>query len=134
MESIDNPEVVVDTVEITNQVVITRNEIEGIIVNGIEGGIRYWCYHIEENLKDGTYIREGKPKETPLSVWVTKLVLDGKEVGFFDGEETKYLSLENLVSSFKHHITNGRADLEDYDSEDADYIIQRALYGSVVFG
>lgn len=134
MESIDNPEVVVDTVEITNQVVITRNEIESIIVNGIEGGIRYWCHYLEDNLKDGTGLRDGKPKGTPISVWVTKLVLDGKEVGFNDGEDIKYLSLNNLVLSFKYHITNGRADLEDYDSGDADYILQRALYGSVVFG
>jgi len=134
MESIDNPREVVEVVEIKTEVEITRNEIESILVNGIEGGISYWCYHLEDLLKDGTGIRDGKPNATPISVWVTKLVLDGKEVGFFDGEETKYLSLDNLVSSFKHHITNGRADLEQYDSEDADYIIQRALYGSVVFG
>jgi len=134
MDAVTNPNGVVEVVEVTRKLAITRDMIETVLVNGIEGGIAYWCSCIETELKDGTQMRAGKTKDTPLSVWITELVLDGKEVGFNDGDDITYLHIDRLVSSFKEHATTHSRDIEDYDADDADAIIQRALYGSVVFG
>lgn len=117
---------------------ISFNTIEDIIVNGFEGGIGYWCSHVKDTFDDGTPIREGKPKDMPLSQWCTHLILTGQSVPLkvIDEESTYYLTKEGLIKGFTKHMQNN-PDLAfdgDADSGDADIIIQIALFGDVIYG
>jgi hypothetical protein len=117
---------------------ITHNTVESIIVNGFEGGIGYWCGHIGDNLEDGTPIREGKPKDMPLSQWATHLILEGKSVPLYveDGDKYYQLNQEGLIKGFTQWLKrnpNLQFDGDD-DAGDADCIIQIALFGEIVYG
>jgi hypothetical protein len=119
--------------KVKTEIDITREDIDTIMVNGIEGGISYWCHYMDDRLKDGTPLREGKPSDTALSEWVAKLICDGKEVGFYDGEDMTFLNLQGLLKGIQERCHRS-PDMDMWDAEDCDSVIQIGLYGSIVFG
>lgn len=110
---------------------LTEQDVESIMVGGIEGGIGYWAGLDNEDWE--------RPKGEPLSMWATKLLLDGKEVKFYDvedDEERWSLTLEKLVKGYALNAEKRSWDssLEDGDSDTYDAIIQFALFGKIVYG
>lgn len=135
---------------ITDEINISEENIEGIICTAIEGGIGYWgCV---DNTKP-----EWKDKPTDMSVskFITKLLISEKEVIIFDTE--KYadeltdediwtLNLKEFLLGIRKYFESGESsclygicldkgnvDACNIDADDADCIMQCALFGRFVF-
>lgn len=138
-----------DDKEIVGEILIpqkfTANDIANIIVSSLEGGSNYWM-----GLDNSTSDFKVKPEDEPLAMWVTKLLLDGKTVKFYDREEyaelrdaeredeAEYfeLTLKKLLKGIKLNAVQRpfAADKENWDAGDADCIMQYALFRKIVFG
>lgn len=123
---------IVGTVQIEKH--LTENDIETIVVTGLEGGIGYWA------CLDNTGAEwDAKPKGEPLSTWATKLLLDGKAIRLIDEEDDEEifeLTLEKIVEGFRlNYIKRPHDnDLENGDVTTSDCIIQYGLFGEIVYG
>lgn len=123
---------VVGTITVPQE--ITESDIENIIVSAIEGGTNYWMG--TDNSKPEF---DDKPKDEPMSTWVTKLILEGQTVTFYDIEdedEQWTLTLEKLLNGIKLNAINRKfdSDLENMDAITSDCIVQYALFNEVVYG
>jgi hypothetical protein len=113
---------------------VTEKDIESIMVGGIEGGIGYWAVlnNVGENWRD-------KPSDEPSSICSTKLLLEGKEVEYYDTEDEDdrwNLTLEKLINGYELNLKqrNWDSSIENGDASTCDCIIQYALFGKIVFG
>ena len=110
---------------------ITEAAIESIMVGAIEGGINYWGYVLPAS-------KTGKPAEEPTSTWCAYQLLQGKDIfigDVEDDEEEWTLTKEKLFEGIQRNFTQyNRTDIDEYDAEDYDRIIQCALFGKMVFG
>lgn len=116
---------------------LSENDIETIIVNGFEGGVGYWVRHVDDKIASGKGLRDGKPKDEPLSTWVTKLLLEGETVYLIDDDDDKLpLDLERIGKGFSQNYQERPWDnnLEQGDATTADCIIQYAVFGKLVYG
>lgn len=112
---------------------ITAADIEAIIVTAFEGGSNYWMGLIKN--ADWCF----KPAGEPISIWATRLLLEGKAIPLCDREkpeEVFMLTLENLLSgieqNWKEHPSSWNK--ENWDAIDCDCILQYALFNEIVFG
>ena len=122
---------VVVTADIT--ITYTENDIDGIMVGAIEGGINYWAFvsaHISRS-KD-------RPEGMPVSQWCTRLLLDGKSVFLKDKEDPEELfelTLDKLRKGIQMNAKHyGTHDVEQMDAGDYDRIIQLALFDDIIYG
>lgn len=121
--------------EVIVPIKITENDVENIIVSSMEGGSNYWM-----GVDNTGQEWEEKPKGEPVSTWATKLLIDGKMVRIADKEEgydkTYPLTLEKLFNGIKLNKEQRPwdSDLSDLDGQQADCIVQYAVFGKVVFG
>lgn len=110
---------------------LTEKDIENIMVTALEGGIGYWARLIMDDMF------ADRPKGEPLSMWCVKLLLTGIGLTFQDAEdddERWVLSLEKLVKGIQEYADlHDDFDLEDFDADAADAIVQHALFGEVVY-
>jgi hypothetical protein len=112
---------------------ITKNDVENVIVTAFEGGINYWA-----GLKNKSLLWKTKPDREPLSLWATKLLLDGKSVLLYDIENpnTNFeLTIKGLLKGIEQYYvaTDYQIDKENWDAESADCIVQYALFGEIVY-
>lgn len=136
---------------ITEEINTTEEDLTDIICTAFEGGIGHWgCVdNTKSEWKD-------KPDDMPVSEFVSKLLISGKEITIFDAEleedelteeDIWTLNLEKLLSGIKKYIeasrpsclytaclNQGNVDAFNIDIEDADCIIQYALFGELTFG
>ncbi len=113
---------------------ITVSDVETVIVNCLEGGSNYWL-----GLDNSTDDWKERPDGEPFSMWVVKLLLDGKTVHFYDVEEeseTFTLTLEQLLKGFQLNADKRPfdCDLENGDAITSDCILQYAMFGQLVYG
>jgi len=114
---------------------VTGEYIEGIIVNALEGGIGYWA------CLDNTRPEwDNKPENMPTACYATQLILEGKTLYFTDAEsdedeeDTWELNLYKLLSGIGQAMTKGIFPTSlDLDADDADCVIQYALFGKIIF-
>lgn len=116
------------------EVLLTESDIDTIISNALEGGIGDWA--VLNNVGEKW---EKKPKNRYTSEWVTKLLLDGETVEFYDTEdedERWFLSLDKLIKGFElnYKLRPHDNNLEQGDATTSDCIIQYALFGELVYG
>ena len=134
------------TVKAEIEVDFTEEDLGDIICTAFEGGIGYWgCL---DNTKPEW---KEKPKEMPASEYITKLLLDGGSITVFDteleedeltDEDIWTLNLDNLLEGIRLWIERGgsgmvdggRIDTCSIDADEADCIVQYALFGKLVFG
>ena len=128
---------------------LTMDDMEDILTTAFEGGINYWAMldnTTPEWEKAREQVRERKePKESIFySEVALQVLLNGDSIKFEDAEEEEdsdnwLLNLEN----FKKGCTLYEQDrgsltkkLEEcsFDAEEADCLIQYAMFGEVVFG
>lgn len=119
-------------VSISLDVDLSQQDIDDIMVAALEGGINYWCREAEvvgEML--GDYAHE------QISRGGTLILHDAESSDKWD------LTLEKFLRGVELYIKNGdRVTVEDFklvdygelDAEDADCIVQYALFGKLVFG
>ena len=106
---------------------VTAEKIENVIVTALECQSCYWV-----GLDNTTPEWEKKPEGLPASQYATQLILEGKTVTLYDIEdegERWELTLLKLLAGI------GKAMTEGYDVEDeADAVLQLALFGEIVYG
>lgn len=106
---------------------VTAEQIENIIVTSLECQSNYWLGL--DNLTDEW---DNAPDDLPASQYATQLILEGKAVTLFDiedDEEVWTLTLDKLLKGISIAMSNGE-DIED----EADSVMQYALFGGIVFG
>lgn len=125
-----------DLFTINVNVVVTNEDIENIIVTAIEGGIGYWACLINEG-KDW----DDKPHNISTSVHVANLLMKRKGVWFYDTDEGMNkesmweLTIDKFLSGLKMWVAkNKRVDFDNVDANDADHILQYALFNDIIYG
>lgn len=116
---------------------ITEEDITNLIVDGLEAGITYWAI-----LHNNTPEFEEYYKNTDLATAeiVAEIILKGGSVKITDNEEDvepEYdLTLERLLVGIQKNAEERPwdCDLENYDADTCDCIIQYAIFNEVVFG
>lgn len=116
---------------------ITEEDITNIVVDGLEGGITYWAM-----LHNNTAEFEEYYNNTDLATAeiVAEIILKGGFVKITDREEDvepKYdLTLNRLIVGIQKNAEERPwdCDLENYDADTCDAIIQYAIFDEVVFG
>ena len=112
---------------------VTSSEIDNIMCTAIEGGINYWC--------DGYYGSDGDFSLLPENQVEIKyewehLVYNGYLTMIEDGNIEHKLDQEKFIKGLqmwidKHHVTT--IDTGDIDADDADCIVQYALFGELKY-
>lgn len=116
---------------------ITEEQIRYLVVDGLETGITYWA-----TLHNNTSEFEEYYKNTDLATAeiVAEIILKGGSVKISDiedNENPKYdLTLERLLVGIQKNAEERPwdCDLENYDADTCDCIIQYAIFNEVVFG
>lgn len=123
------------SVKIEKNLEFTDENIDDLMVAGLEGGINYWCG--EAKVKEGSMSEEAYDKIKYASDAISK----GGTLILFDAESTDKweLTLEKMLKGIKWYCEkNGYTDADDlmdnYDADSADAIVQYALFDEIVFG
>ena len=112
-----------ETFVIITQTIVSKRNINSIVCDALETGISYWAADAETKLKV-TYLPDGTSEyEYPLPFNIIEVA---------DGEKHA-LTLEKILDSFSRAANylgkSVQEIIDDYDSSDADIIIQFALFG-----
>jgi hypothetical protein len=126
----------IDRVQVVLQIIITQEDIDGIMVSALEGGINYWCRKVDV---DGKYLGEYASEQIGR---VGTLILHDMEE-----DRNELLTKEKLLQGIrmyaelpKHgdifevidhelHIDCGMV-----DAEVADAIVQYAIFSEIFYG
>lgn len=106
---------------------VTAEQIENIIVTSLEAQSTFWL-----GLDNTTPEWDNEPDDLPTSQYATQLILEGKTLTLFDIEdedEVWTLTLDKLLKGIAIAMSQGE-DIED----EADNVMQYALFGELVFG
>lgn len=113
---------------------LKQEDVDDIMVGALEGGINYWCYRAE--VVEDCYYGE----------FASEQISRGGSLRLYDSECDKVyaLDLEKFVRGFKMWVKNGydnhgaiiggEVECGNIDAEDADQIVQFAIFGEVVYG
>jgi hypothetical protein len=126
-------------------------DINDLIVTALEGGINYWCYkaQIKKNADD-SFIGVA-PEDQEKVVYASDVIGYGGILILWNSEpddsgkatpieyrKTWELNLASVVKGIKMHCTKRNIALKDlldnHDADDADAIVQYAIFGEIVFG
>ncbi len=121
------------SIQITTNHELTVQMIDDLMVTALEGGINYWCRKAKitkfpENVEEGQ------------SMTATEVLANGGELTLYDAEsDDKWLlTREGFLKGLKMHCEANMSDLmemyENHDADDADAIVQYAVFNEIVFG
>ena len=119
-------------IEIKYEVTYTQQDIDDILCSALEGGITYWCGEAEvvgEHLGD----------------FASDQISRGGILKLYDNEDDACyeLTLEKFQKGLQKFLEergkevideHGALDTTELDANDADLIVQYALFGEVVYG
>lgn len=106
---------------------ITNEDIEDILIGAFEGGINYWCCSVSP--KEG-WNDSNKDKDIYDILFENgTLILEDIET-----DDTWELDLEKVKKGISMYIRDYKADIDEFDGESYDCIIQYALFDEIVFG
>ncbi len=113
--------------KITIEVEIDDQIIEDILVTAFEGGINYWCCRVTGH------------KEGIASDWFTKGGGSSLRILVDSDPDRHDLTLDNLLDAIsqavKQGVCSGCFDDDWYvDAGQADWIIQMAVFGEIIYG
>lgn len=108
---------------------VTDEQIDDVLATAFEGGITYWC--------DAVRIRQ-KPSDDydyASQVLTREGTLEIHETEEYDPETKSYgkwhlLTMPKLLKA----LGDMHFDFDDYDAGDADSVIQKAIFGEIVYG
>jgi len=129
-----------EKISITIEQEIKPEEINDLIVTALEGGINYWCRKaIKKVDPDGNWFGVA-PENQDKIVYASDLIGYGGVLTICDAESSDKweLTLENMLKGIQMHCTNKKVSvaelMDDYDADDADAVVQYALFNEIVFG
>lgn len=108
---------------------LTKQDINDIMVTALEGGINYWCIGAKPE----------NPQERKDEEYLSDILSKGRDIMLMDefGKE-HFLTLDNFKKGFKMFKENHKgcvfSDAGDIDANDADEIIQYAIFDELVYG
>lgn len=118
---------------------------EDVVCTMLEGGSNYWVDTIDIDHPDGQ-----KPKGVPVSTWASDALNKGGNITIHPIEEEDgivTINRENLIAGVKQLIDEhpdrvsvmyedkkNHIDFGNMDADDADAILQYAVFGDLVFG
>ena len=114
--------------------------IDDIVTTMFEGGSNYWVDHIK--------INQPKPQGLPTATWAATVLNTGEMVVIFPKEDdmgyrlTREKVIEGLQEWVDHTMNvpmiteDGKTTIDagNIDADDADSILQYALFGKLVYG
>lgn len=113
---------------------LKQEDVDDIMCGALEGGINYWCRKAE--VVESEYFGE----------YASEQISRGGNLRLYDSndDEVYVLDLEKFIAGFKAWVANGydthgaiqagKIDCCNIDAEDADQIVQFAIFGDIVFG
>lgn len=118
-------------------------DVNNIIATALEGGINYWCRKAKMKLAypdnpDNKYFGVAPEFEDKIR-YASDLIGYGGVIILYDAESSEKweLDLEKVLKGIKIHCSiKGVTPLElveDHDADDADSIVQYALFNELVF-
>lgn len=113
------------------EVNLTQQDVDDIMVAALEGGINYWCREAEVV---GEYL--GEYASDQISRGGVLILHDAESPDEWELTLGKFLNGVKLYFEEGCHVqvNDGRIDAGDIDANDADCIVQFALFEKVVFG
>ena len=121
------------TVEYNAKVHLTAENIDDIMVCALEGGINYWCRKVKVV---GEYFGEYASEQ--ISRGGSLVLYDAESSDKWELTRDKFLKgfqlwLENDTDTY-YGVDEHELDTSVIDGTAADFIVQYALFGEVVFG
>lgn len=113
------------------EVELTQRDIDDIMCAALEGGICYWCDAVKVV---GDYL--GEYVSDQISRGGSLVLHDAESADTWELNREKFLNgvKQYFEDGFHVHVEDNRIDVGDIDGNDADCIVQFALFGEVVFG
>ena len=104
---------------------LTPQQICDLFITAVEGGSTYWCSKMRfyQNAAEVSY-QEASSFEGHS--WCVEVWTDDHG----EGEDPHTIILDDFLRAFKARPF----DLDDYDAEDADCLVQQAAFGDIVYG
>lgn len=131
------------TIEIKKTVKITLSDIVDYILCCEAGGFDYWaelCTDEADYTAAKSRLLENADGETVNPCYeevLGEILRNGGKITVYDREDDKEyeLTLEKLLDGWKKHIEKGGSDDFDmYDANDADGVLQYAIFGDWIYG
>lgn len=117
-----------EQLRVTISLKVTDEDVDDIMVTALEGGITHWCYQAEPV---GEYLGDYVSSQLAKGGSITLHTEDGKYV----------LTREDLLNGLARRIQESPKIIEDggidtgyIDADEADRIIQYAVFGKLVYG
>jgi len=128
-------------VEITQKHVFSNEDISDLLVSALEGGINYWCKGVEilRNKVANTYAGISEEDQSKVKYSSDVIGLGGKlELYDIDDDDAHWtLDLPKMLNGIKLYCEAKHLSLtsliDNHDADDADCIIQFALFGKMEF-
>ena len=127
-------------VEIKQNHVFSSEDINDLVVTALEGGINYWCGKaVKKRDADGSFFGIAKEDEDKIT-YASDLIGYGGVLVLHDAEsDDKWeLDAEKMVKGIVMHCEKSNIApselMDNYDANDADCIVQYAVFGELVFG
>jgi hypothetical protein len=119
----------------------SKEDIADLIVTALEGGINYWCRKavMKENAITKDYFNV-LPEDQDKINYASDLISYGGTLILFDAESSDKweLDIDKMLKGIDMHCTNMKKSpanlMDDYDANDADAIVQYAVFGKLTFG
>ena len=109
---------------------LTKENLEDIMVTALVGGINYWVRHVKISPDDQRKVRDNWNLFDAFANGIPLIIVESCE----DNKE-HIITPEMLstgITKFKE-IQGYSFDLEDFDSEGADTLIQITIFGELVY-
>lgn len=129
-------------IEFTTKFRLTADDISDILATALEGGIGYWSV-LDNTTTDWEETSSGMQDATFSDV-ATKMLFEGKKIRFIgadkdDEDEEWFLDMEKFIHGcihFEEEIGSIVRRLTDatFDADDADMLIQFALFNEIIYG
>ena len=108
------------TYEIRTVQVVTQEQIDDVMSTALDSGISYWCDDVRI---DG---------ELPDNLYMSDMLTRGNVLKFHTREEDTWHEL--TIVKLLDEMGKMQFNFDEYDSMDADSLIQRSLFGEVIYG
>lgn len=118
--------------EIKTTQCITQEQLDDVLTTAFEGGITYWCNEV----KEAEWSTTSEPAQ-----YLSEVLTRGGTLQLHDSSEYNpktgcvsgkwySLSIDMLLKAFE----DKPFDFDNYDAGDADEIVQKAIFGEVIYG